>query len=176
MADELDDKLLRRVAKDFTDSEGIYVKVGIIGEKAVRLNMEGESDLTNADIGAIHEFGSEDGQHPPKRSFLITPITDHLKPYLDKLGDNPFKRFGKIGYEDLMNKWMKEIGLACKKISQKAFTNEGYGLWKTSQRVQANINRNLKDGMSIAKADKTSGDTLVDTAQLRDSIDFEVVK
>lgn len=160
--DKIEDGMLIKMIKDFTLNDGMYVKVGILGEKAARINdLEGKSDLTNADIGAIHEFGSKDGRIPA-RSWLRVPLIDNIQKYMDKLEDKFKTKYNFLNTKKIIEPLLNELGLAGVKIVQEGFVTGGYGKWKPSKK--------LKDG------DTKSGDTLVETGQLSQSISMEVSK
>ena len=82
----------------------------------------------------------------PMRSFLRVPLMDNLQKAVDKI-----KKQKTLSITELIN----QIGLFAVGIVQAAFHNEGYGKWFRT---------------------KKQGNTLVDTAQLRDSISYEVVQ
>lgn len=58
------------------------VQVGVIGERG---DEEREGGMTNAQIAAIHEFGSEDGRIP-ERSFMRASFNAHKAEYINMLG------------------------------------------------------------------------------------------
>ena len=117
---------------------------------------QGGFGMTNAAIGAAHEFGSiKTGL--PKRSFLREPLTDHLQQELDKLGAfSPAEQAEVIKQKSLLP-WTRKMALVAENIVKMAFKTGGYGKWKKS---------NMKY--------KTTKDTLIETTQLRDSITSDV--
>jgi phage gpG-like protein len=122
-----------------------YAKIGIFGDKVSR---NGEEN--NAEVGAIHEFGIG----VPERSFLRVPLITNYNRMIKSLDIDSKRPMTNSYMVDLVTK----LGLIGKGVVQDAFMTEGYGKWESSQRV-------LAEG----------GNTLVDTQQLRESIDSEVV-
>jgi len=58
-----------------------YVKVGLLGEKAAAEEHEGEP-LTNVELAAAHEFGTED---LPERSFIRRSFDENRDAYYEQL-------------------------------------------------------------------------------------------
>ncbi len=137
---------LKKLIKQFSQSIP-YAKIGILQEDTGR---KGEKYTTNADIGAIHEFGSP-SNNIPQRSFLRVPLADKMQVEIDKLAKQK-----DVSLKDLTYK----LGAIGKAVVQGAFMTTGYGQWAPSKRTIGKLN----------------GNTLVDTGQLRDSINFEVVE
>lgn len=126
------------------------VQVGIFG----KANGRRSSEKTNAEIGAQHEFGTE---KIPRRSFLRMPIF--------QMSDEIIKRTGE-GALDLLVKnepvaLLKQLGFACEIVIDKAFRTRGFGSWK--------------ENAPLTIAMKGSSDPLIDTGQLKRSIDSRVV-
>jgi phage gpG-like protein len=138
-------RLITQVASGEKDSR---VQVGIFSSSA-RI----DSDLTNGDIGAVHEFGSM-SQHIPQRSFLRMPLTTRLK-------DNVSSNWGEIILRQGFNSALRKLGVMGENTVQKAFATGGFGIWPK-----------LKPA-TIAR--KRSSAILIDTAQLRRSISSRVV-
>jgi len=133
-----------------------YAKVGILGGHSGR----NDGDLSNADVALIHEFGVPDN-NIPERSILRVPLMDQMP---GRVANMTIDKTDTIDLDAIIYK----VGAIGKAVVQEGFTNNGYGKWPPSQKVV----RNLAKGAWKQFA----GDTLVDTGQLRDSIDFEVVK
>jgi len=133
-----------------TGNETPVGRVGIL-RKAAR----SDSSLTNADIGIKHEFG-EEGM--PIRSFLRVPITDNLMSYLkDAKVDEQVMM--KVVEEEGLAALVEKITITAQKIVLDAFDNGGFGKWPPS---------NMKN--------KKNKQTLVETQQLRNSIEWDVIK
>lgn len=106
-----------------------FVRVGIIGSKATKAEHKG-THITNAQLGTIHEFGSDDGKHPPRRSFL----EDSLKFKL-KFNDSKLKALREAFFKSFFDKkrpkeFMAELGAKCLKIIEEGFATNGFGMWK----------------------------------------------
>jgi phage gpG-like protein len=126
------------------------IRVGILGAGA-----RSGSELDNATLGAFHEFGTTT---MPRRSFLKEPITDNLDKRLQESGaldKNTFKEVIKTG--KLLDFAMKVAAIA-EGIVVEAFHTNGFGKWKS---------------WSGSYRSKT-GNILVDTTQLKNSITSEV--
>lgn len=132
--------------------DGRVVKVGILGRKVSR---EDSGELTNAELGAIHEFGSF-SKKIPARSFLRMPIHQQSDVIAKEAG---------AGSKEMVEQGnmvgvLKRIGVACKAAILRAFDSSGFGQWKPDK--PATIRR------------KGSATPLIDTSQLRRSIDYAV--
>lgn len=122
------------------------VDVGIMGNKASRKSDE----LTNAEIGAIHEFGTN--QIPP-RSFLRMPLRLKSSDILAKVRDaGALKKLGSGNVVQVL----KDLGVACEGAILEAFGSAGFGHWAPN--APSTI------------AQKHSDAPLIDTGQLRRSI------
>lgn len=141
------------------------VKVGIFGNKTGRNEVEHEggksrmkkakASQTNAELGALHEFGSFT-KHIPPRSFLRMPL--HQK-------SNDILAETKKGAEKLLASGdmvaiLKRLGFACENAIQRAFASRGFGFWK--ENAPSTIRR------------KGSSAPLIDSEQLRKSIASKV--
>jgi phage gpG-like protein len=131
-------------------------RVGILGDKTVRSSEENQGSLTNAEVGAAHEFGTST---VPKRSFLRDPIKEHLDTEMERSG-----AFDKQVLVDVLKQgsvvpWVKKIASLAEGIVLEAFSTGGFGKW-TAWKTPNYTNN--------------TGQLLVDTKQLRDSITSEV--
>jgi hypothetical protein len=164
------------------------VKVGVLGEKSARTDVTEEgrefmrtlgtkkttsrqrwraalrkfghkaSGLSNADIGAIHEFGYKEG-NIPERSWLRAPVMLYLPPTLERRGKQLWRIvISKRGVVAAL----KLLGVTAEKVIHEAFETGGFGKWPDLKK--ATIKR------------KGSSAVLIDTAQLRQSVRSAVVK
>lgn len=133
---------------------GTYItRVGILGAKDARGGTMG-----NADIGVIHEFGSETNDIPP-RSFLRMPLETKRKELMKGMSGSVVKEaFKAKDYKRVF----QQLGVVGEQIVQSAFSSGGFGQWPA-----------LKPSTIDAKG---SAAPLIDTAQLRRSITSDVVK
>lgn len=109
------------------------------------------SPLTNATIGALHEYGSL-SRNIPRRSWLSDPIDEKLsenKVYLEKAYLACLKQVigGSISGMDV---FFKKLGITAEKIIQEAFDTRGFGRW--------------------APLKWRKGSPLIDTGQLRKAV------
>lgn len=147
---ELNTRDLDRFIKGLKDAELPSCKIGIMGDKAMRKANTGEPGVTNADIGARHEYGIG----VPQRSFLRTPISDNLANYLKKSGaldEDVMKEVVKTG---AVTPWLKKVAVVGESIVADAFSSNGFGKWQPWAPGYVN----------------NTGQILVDTQQLRNSI------
>ena len=145
-------KLMRSLKKD------VRVRVGILGSKAKA--QHGDSGLTNAQLGAVHEFGaninhpggtpykilanrqaqfvkkSEGTDLPVTSAHNITiPARSFLRqPLEEKLSDQVIK-MKKEAFKDFFQKNKPEVffnylGGLAEHIIKEAFNTNGYGQWK----------------------------------------------
>lgn len=155
---EYNDKGLKDLIKAFTNPP--KVKIGVLGDKISRTKdlaiKGGEAKLTNAEIGAIHEYGTS---QTPQRSFLRQPITENLQEYLEQAGAFTKESVINIMREKSLIGFMKKVGLTAERIVQDGFDSGGFGKWPPSDMRR-----------------KKNKQTLVETQQLRNSITSEVIK
>lgn len=134
--------------------KGFVTRVGVLGADNVR---EDDGGAGNADIGTVHEFGSET-QNIPARSFLRMPLETHGKELMAAIDTKTVKQA--IDQGDI-KKVFQVIGVEAEKIVQDAFSTGGFGQWPP-----------LKTE-TIAR--KGSSAILQDTNQLRRAITSDVV-
>lgn len=131
-------------------------RVGVLGDKVGRT--DGESDLTNSEIGIIQIFGSIT-DHIPPRDFLLMPLLMNTRGILAAMSSNMVKRAMEAAD---YKKVFKILGAVGETFVQKAFETSGFGQWAP------NSPRTI--------AAKGSSKPLIDTAQLRRGISSDVVK
>jgi hypothetical protein len=130
------------------------IRIGIFGPHASR---EGGGD-NNPTIGAKHEFG-EDGM--PIRSFLRMPLTTEFKKRLEASGAFTPEAFQDVIREGSLDLYLNKMGIVALQTVLEAFDTGGFGRWPAWQTPGYTNN---------------TGQLLVDTQQLRNSIDWELVK
>jgi phage gpG-like protein len=130
-------------------------RVGVLGAKTERPDGDG---MTNAEIGLIHLFGSNEANIPP-RDWLIAPIVENQRELVNSLSANSVQQAFKRGdYKGVM----ALIGIKAEELVQRAFETSGFGKWAPNSPV------------TIAR--KGSSKPLIDTSQLRRSVSSDVVK
>lgn len=132
----------------------LVAKIGIFADK----NARSDGGLTNAEIGARHEFGVI-SEGLPRRSFLKDPIELKRKELL-KTADKIIR--SNIDKPDGAEKIFELIGIAGEAIVQEAFESGGFGTWEP-----------LSD---FTKNKKGSSQILIDTSQLRKAVISKVDK
>jgi hypothetical protein len=129
----------------------LITKVGILGNASGR-----DGGITNAEIGAKHEFGSL-SEGIRRRSFLNDPLVEKRKDFVKAeakiIADNLAEKNG-------IKKIFRKAGAKAEEIIQQAFATGGFGKW-------APLSEKTID-------QKGSSSILIDTAQLRKSISSEV--
>lgn len=172
-----------------------YVKVGIIGSKAKAQHKN--TELTNAELGAIHEFGKG---YQPQRSFLEIP----LKMKFNK-DEQAFKEIKKKAFMLLFKKrnpkeFFTMLGSKALDIVNGAFETNGYNTWTSwseayEKRRKIDISKSKRRELNKSYYDKygqkgffslkdvqnmwvnrVSGLRLNLTGQLKGSIAFKVMK
>lgn len=131
----------------------MHVKVGVLQSD----NAREEGEYGNADIGLVHELGSESANIPP-RSFLRMPL--ETKRALIVKAASGAKATAAIEAKDY-KRLFGLIGAAAQGIIWDAFKTGGFGSWP--------------DISDATKQAKGSSKILVDTSQLERSITYEVV-
>ena len=161
----LGDKNARHVVTPKKDKFGLVTSYKY---KTVPINLYGKSGkllrskiiddaATNAAIGMGHEFG-DPTRHLPQRSFLRVPISERWAKELETAGLFEEDVIKAVIKKKSILPWMKLATIVAEKIVITGFTNGGYGKWAP-----------WAQGYS-----STTGNILVETQQLRDSITSEV--
>jgi len=135
-----------------------HVSVGFLRSSGEYKPKEGETPATPisiAKLGMIHEFGSKDGSIP-ERSYLRSTMTE-----VDKKLKRMLKKFSTSIALGRMDKH-RALGIVGEFLVT-AFKNK----------IQDGVPPPLKTKTVKRKG---SDHTLIDTGQLRDSLDYEVVK
>ena len=160
------------------DKQGkMHSEVGIFRSKASRQNTQGHN-LSNAEIGAVHEFGSQ-SRNVPRRSFLWVPLITQLRKRLAKIGDDVFKA---LSEDKSLKPAYQKLGLEAEAVVDGGFASNGYGRWqgwtgmdKKSTRYGTRITNAARRAVG---AEGLIGpirmSILVRTAQLRRSISSRV--
>lgn len=162
---------LDRLVKTLGD--GHVVRIGILQNKTNRneagkarslkaggghrIDTSSHSEITNAEIGAVQEFGSI-SKGIPKRSWLRMPIFQNAKNIISDAA----KILPKAVETGSMIPVLRIIGISAQAQIQKGFDSRGFGRWKPN--AAATI------------AAKRSSAPLIDTAQLRRAVTSAVVK
>ena len=111
------ESLMKSLKKDYR------LRVGIMGSKASAQH-DSKSSLTNADIGAFHEFGTS---KMTQRSFLLMPLQEKLSEELPKMKKIIWRQiFEKNSIEQFYN----DLGAKALDVIENAFNTNGYGQWK----------------------------------------------
>lgn len=162
-------KLMRMLKTDYT------VRIGIIGSKASKSHGE---NLTNAELGTFHEFGSKDGKHPPQRSFLAMPIGTKLNFNQESMKEMRKTLFKQLFLKKAPEDFYKALMSKALEIVENAFATAGFGEWKPlAARTYAQRSKNLPK--SVTKRSLTywfNHPILTDTGQLRRSISGKIIK
>lgn len=132
----------------------LSAKIGIFSDD----NSRDDGALTNAEIGAKHEFGVL-SENLPRRSFLRDPIELKRKELL-KTADSVIN--ANIDKPDGDRKIFELIGIAGEAIVQEAFETGGYGTWQALSSFTTNK--------------KGSSQILIASSQLRKSVISKVDK
>lgn len=155
-------------------------QVGILGVKASgRLNVkkeavsgksgnrkvsvvQGESNLSNADIGLIHEKGSIK-RSIPRRSFLEVPLTTKMPKLMEKIGASLLKGINTNSIENAY----KKLAVIAEGVVLQAFPTSGYGTWSALKKGSTEIAGYGRQGGEEAH--------LIKTGQLSQSISSRVI-
>ena len=165
-----DFRKLNNLLKALADKH--QIQVGVFSDKdKARKDPGGKKPIGNAELGAIHEYGSP-SRHIPPRSFLRMPL--HVKGSEIARIVAPVVRT--MLEEGRAVELKVKIGLAAEQVIDEAFATGGFGNWapdkqrtvmaKTTKSMKAKIRRQGK---------KITGMPLIDTGALRRSIASRVV-
>lgn len=155
----VDDEILERIKKDFAANGRARVHVGVLGGFDARqaiTDTEGAEPISNAALGAVHEFGVI-GQNIPARSFLRMPVITQLPAALLATDRTLWHR---VLIKDGIKGALALLGAYALDVIHLAFETGGFGLW------QALKPRTIRR--------KGSSAILIDTAQLRQAITAEL--
>lgn len=160
---------LNRLVKAISD--GDVLRVGVLGKKNTRGEAGGlkkggghstksvkrgwTAEMSNADIGAVMEFGSI-SKGIPDRPWLRLPLI-HEAGTIIKAASEGIKDMVNTGNKKGM---LKRLGIACEAAIQRGFASRGFGTWKPNA--------------PYTIQQKGSDSPLIDTAQLRRSVASEV--
>lgn len=134
-------------------------RVGILGGGSSRETKTSKAHpTTNAEVGAVQEFGSI-SQGIVARSFLRIPISENLQKYMEKSGAFDFDTINKVLKEGTVVPWLKKVVVLAESIVSDAFDSGGFGKWAPWKNPSYT---------------NETGQILVDTQQLRNSITSEV--
>lgn len=147
-------RLIKLLVKGFPS-----VKVGIIGSQAQQEH--NGTNLTNAQIGMINEFGSY-SRKIPARSFISMPLKLFLSSYIKKKKSLSKQEFEKAIEKGTEEEFSRKVGIVAEEVIQDAFATRGFGNWKPNA--------------PLTVALKGSDSPLIDTGQLRRSISSKVIK
>lgn len=125
------------------------IRLGILGDGGMR-----EDGLTNAEVGAIHEFGTTTA---PVRSFLRMPLTEKLNDELEKSGAFTLEALGRVIQMGSLVPWCQKVAVCAEAVIADAFDTGGFGKWPPSDMRNKKVHQ-----------------TLVESQQLRNSITSEV--
>lgn len=161
------EKLQKQLQKRYS------VKVGILGAKAAR---EKGGPISNAEIAAIHEFGSPSKNIPP-RSWLRMPLMTRLPEIFRRYGQRLINRMTVDNILDIYD----ELGARAMKVIDEAFSTSGFGSWapkkvpthpkKKKGRLKLSKYKQLTDEQK-----KQYSRPLIDTGELRKHVDREVIE
>jgi len=129
------------------------VCVGLLGAKAAKTYPDGHGETT-AEIGAVHEYGDE-ARNIPQRSFLRSTVRANQEKYTKLLA----KAAAEVIFEGKPDLALLKVGLV----------------------AAGDVRKRIAEGIPPALSEKTiarkgSSTPLIDTGQLRSSIDAEVRK
>lgn len=130
----------------------VSIVTGILAKDADK--QDGDSGRTVLEVATINEFGSEDGAHPPARSFIRAWFDSNLPAAREKLRTRMILVVkGKLTREQAL----AQVGAWC--------------VGQIQQRISDHIAPENKKSTTDRKHSSTP---LVDTGVLRSSISFEV--
>ncbi len=142
-------------------------KVGVLGGAPARE----EGVLTNADLGAIHEYGTNDGRIPA-RSWLRMPLTFYMPKVYASVGQQLLNAVTPSNVVDTF----KGLGNRAEAIIQRAFDTRGFGNWIRNAPITIHGGwMRSKTGKPFFVKGKKSDMPLIDTAEFRKSITSTVV-
>lgn len=153
--------------------EGYTVRIGIIGSKATQQHKG--SELTNAEIGTFHEFGTS---RMPQRSFLVMPISTKLNFNQDEMKEMKKFLFKQLFLKKAPEEFYKGLLSKALEAVNNCFATGGFGEWKPLA-ASTYARRSAKLPKRVTKRSLTywyNHPILTDTGQLRRSISGKIIK
>lgn len=146
----LDVKGLEQILKALKAKPPV-ARIGILGGGA----RFGQKATTNAEVGAAHEFGTS---KLPQRSFLRVPISENLQKRMEATQALDKDTLKEVIQSGSVLGWITKVAIIAENIVLDAFDSNGFGKWPS-----------WKSGYT-----NNTGQILVDTQQLRNSITYDV--
>lgn len=133
--------------------EGMADKEVVVGVTRATAGRDETGEINNAELAAVHEFGTKDGRIP-ERSFIRSSMTENKEKYVGTHAENLRKV---VRGEMPFDKSLDLLGV----------------------RAAADVQQNIRDGDFVPLAQSTidrkgSSKPLIDTGNLRQSITHEV--
>lgn len=174
-------KLIKMLKDDYT------LRVGILGSRA-RSQHGSNSSITNAELGAVHEFGatinvtdkmrgwfyhhgvqkSNNAIEIPARSFLWMPLTEKLNFNNPKMQGLKKVIWKQLFVKKAPEEFYRTLGAMALDAIGWAFQTNGGGMWKPlSGFTEKQFSRRRKKGLP---------QILTDTGKLRRSMSFKILK
>lgn len=132
------------------------IRIGVLGGGA--RSSKNSKGITNATVGAVHEFGAPN-KNIPQRSFLRIPLTENLQKEMEASGLFTQEISNKVIKSGSVKPWLEKVGVCAQSVVLDAFESSGDGKWPKWK------NPNYKN---------EGGMLLVDTQQLRDSLTWDI--
>ena len=164
-------KVIQEALKKMSDG-GYHIQIGIFGGKTSRKNGE----MTNAEIGFVHEMGSI-SRNVPRRSFLWDTLSTKGKEIMESLkpATETLFKTGKI------NEYLEVVGHACTNMVDEAFATGGFGKWAPlsyGTLMRKAKGNDFKRMQQVAQDLYEGGNNiaiLIKSGQLRRAISYRVV-
>ena len=151
LADNLKITALQNILKALKAGK-ITARIGILGS-----GHRTDGNVTNAQVGAAHEFGTT---KLPVRSFLRMPITTRLQKELESSGAFTPDALKKVVTTKSMIPWVEKMAIAAVAVVLDAFDTQGFGQWKPV----------TPETMARKKVKQI----LTETQQLRNSVTYDI--
>lgn len=159
------------VKKEFKTHTGMSIIETQQKTRTVKYKAEGKK--TNAEIGAIHEFGKGNN---PRRSFLEDSLKFKLN-FHDRNGTALKKSlFAWYFLKNKPKKFLRDLGAECLRIIEEGFATNGFGMWEPwskayeRRRISQVKNKKKREGFWFYH------NILTATGKMRHSITFKVLK
>lgn len=131
-------------------------RIGILGDES--RTGKGSKVPTNAEIGAVHEFGAP-SKGIPQRSFLRMPLTEHLEKEMESSGLLDKETLAEVVKQGSIKPWLEKIAVVSEGVVLDAFETKGGGKWPPWKNPSYT---------------NEGGTLLVDSQQLRNSVTSKV--
>lgn len=152
-------------------NEDYILRIGILGSKAKAKH--GDSNLTNAELGTFHEFGTS---RMARRSFLEDSLNEKLQFNTEDMKNIRKSVWKNVFVKKKPREFLKDLGAKALDVIESAFATNGFGKWKPWTPAYERRRVNAIKGKRKREQFWLNHNILTATGKLRRSMSFKVIK